>query len=109
MPLSNLLAAYFEAGSYRDSVETAKEALKKQRLAADTQSTTAQKLFIRSAKSLLHLALIDEAKELVDRILPGKELDGLLRALQDAAGPRLARIPELREKLLRLPRLRPSM
>lgn len=109
LPLSNLSAAYFEAGSYADSVEAAQKALEKPRFAADTQSSTTQKLLVRSAKSRLHLAQVDEAGELVDKILPGKELDGLVYALRDARGPGLARAPELREKLLRLPRVRPSM
>ncbi|KAI0904140.1 hypothetical protein F4823DRAFT_628872 [Ustulina deusta] len=109
LPLSNLSAAYFEAGSYADSVEAAQKALEKPRFAADTQSSTAQKLLVRSAKSRLHLAQVDEAGELVDKILPGKELDGLVYALRDARGPGLARAPELREKLLRLPRVRPSI
>lgn len=77
-PLSNLSAAYFEAGSYADSIEATREALQKLELAADTQTGTAQKLLVRSAKSWLHLAQADKAEELVDKILPGKELDGLL-------------------------------
>ncbi|KAI0443023.1 hypothetical protein F4803DRAFT_574995 [Xylaria telfairii] len=84
LPLSNLSAAYFEAGSYVDSIEAAQKALGKLPFAADTQSGTAQKLLVRSAKSRLHLAQVDDAKELVDKIIPGEELDGLVYALRDA-------------------------
>lgn len=107
-PLSNLSAAYFEAGSYADSAEAAREALDKPALAADIQAGTAQKLLVRSVKSRLHLSRADQAEELLDKILPGKELDGLLYALRDVKGPH----PQaclLREKLLQLPRVRPSM
>ncbi|KAI1288839.1 hypothetical protein F5Y03DRAFT_77908 [Xylaria venustula] len=62
LPLSNLSATYFEARSYANSVEAAQKALEKLSLAVDTQSGTAQKLLVRSAKSRLHLAQVDEAK-----------------------------------------------
>ncbi|KAI0197972.1 hypothetical protein F4808DRAFT_473096 [Astrocystis sublimbata] len=109
LPLSNLSAAHFETGSYTDSVEAAQKALEKPQFVADTKSPIAQKLLVRSAKSRLHLAEVEEAKGLVDKILPGKELDGLVFALKEAGGPGSARDPELREKLLRLPRIRPSI
>ncbi|KAI0858195.1 hypothetical protein F4860DRAFT_322361 [Xylaria cubensis] len=109
LPLSNLSAAYFEAGSYAESVEVAQKALENPQFAADPQSGTVQKILVRSAKSRLHLAQVDEAKDLIDKILPGKELDSLVYALRDASGSGLARTPELREKLLRLPRVRPSI
>ncbi|TRX89462.1 hypothetical protein FHL15_009631 [Xylaria flabelliformis] len=87
LPLSNLSAAYFEAGSYAESVEITQKALESPRFAADPQSDTVQKILVQSAKSRLHLAQVDEAKD----------------------GSGLARTPELREKLLRLPRVRLSV
>lgn len=107
-PLSNLSAAYFEAGSYADSAVAAWEALKKPALAADTQTGTAQKLLVRSVKSWLHLSQTDQAEDLVDKILPGTERNDLLYALRDAKES-LPPASVLREKLLQLPRVRPSM
>ncbi|KAI8623945.1 hypothetical protein F5Y19DRAFT_481085 [Xylariaceae sp. FL1651] len=107
-PLSNLSAAYFEAGSYADSVKAAREALEKAELTADTQSSTAQKFLIRSVESWLCLSRADEAEQLVNKILPGKELDGLLYALRDAKDPQ-PRLSVLREKLFQLPHVRPSV
>ncbi|KAI0144631.1 hypothetical protein GGR57DRAFT_322856 [Xylariaceae sp. FL1272] len=109
-PLSNLSAAYFEAGAYADSVEAANKALENTEFAADTSSSKAQKLLIRSVRALLHLSDVDEAKATIKQVLPGKDLDGLLSALDVAKNPLLGPPASVaRDKLLRLPRLRPSI
>ncbi|KAI1269157.1 hypothetical protein F5Y18DRAFT_178241 [Xylariaceae sp. FL1019] len=109
-PLSNLSAAYFEAGAYADSIEATRKALENPEFPADPTSGKVQKLLVRSVKAQLHLSHLHEAKVIIEKILPGKDLDGLLSALEDAENaPANSAASDVREKLLQLPRLRPSI
>ncbi|KAI1139797.1 hypothetical protein F5Y05DRAFT_380108 [Hypoxylon sp. FL0543] len=109
-PLSNLSAANFEAGKYSECVGFAAKALG---LLKDDVGTAAvrQRLLIRQAKSYLHLSRLGEAEKLSDQLSPGKETEDLCSLLEGsreftAFSPQVS---TLREAILQLPRLRPSI
>ncbi|KAK7711434.1 hypothetical protein SLS64_005458 [Diaporthe eres] len=110
-PLSNLSAAFFEAGDYESCVHFGTKALTLLEVEAGDDSRKG-KLLARLAKAELHRCMPDDAKSLLRRLAPGQET----KALQDAA-ERMATAcagstsskESLRETLLQLPRYRPHL
>ncbi|KAL7624490.1 hypothetical protein AAE478_006055 [Parahypoxylon ruwenzoriense] len=109
-PFSNLSAAKFEAGKYVECVVFTRKALGL--LGADPGAAVVrERLLIRQAKAYLHLSSLDKAEKLLDEIESGKDsedLHNLLRGSRkfDAFSPEPVL---LRNMLLQLPRLRPSI
>ncbi|KAI0010631.1 hypothetical protein F4779DRAFT_577027 [Xylariaceae sp. FL0662B] len=108
-PLSNLSAAKFEAGDYAGCINAAGKAL--DLLDSLPNDVLRQRLLTRSARAYLIGSSLNRAEELLAKIDPGKGREELHDALRgskefEAHSPESAL---LRERLLKLPRLRPSM
>ncbi|KAI1780638.1 hypothetical protein F4818DRAFT_451060 [Hypoxylon cercidicola] len=109
-PVSNLSAANFEAGRYAECVDLTVKALGLLKPDPGTD-VVRQRLLVRQAKACLHQSKLDEAEKLMVHIKSGKDLESLhgsLKGLREfdaiSSQPRL-----LRELLLQLPRMRPSI
>ncbi|KAK7943572.1 uncharacterized protein PG986_012685 [Apiospora aurea] len=88
LPVSNLSAAYYEVGKYRESIVSAKKAL--QMIAETPESDTAkQKLLVRIAKSFLYLQDLETIELIVDTIESESEranLRCLIERIHDLQG-----------------------
>ncbi|KAK8115740.1 hypothetical protein PG984_012242 [Apiospora sp. TS-2023a] len=111
LPLSNLSAAYFETGQYRESVEFANNALQ---ILAETPDSEPpkQKLLVRMTKSLLYLRDLETVKPIMERIEGKDERASLWLSFQRMHAirePDHASVQEWRLIFRKLPKYKPQM
>ncbi|KAK5692669.1 hypothetical protein LTR97_010982 [Elasticomyces elasticus] len=108
-PLSNLSAVYFELGRYDESYAAGTSAL---RLLADDNESARQKLYLRRAKSSIHVLKFRQAKEDVTRLASSNDKTALEACIRVSESSR-ARVPDAKAAhkkiILELPRYKPQI
>ncbi|KAK7991439.1 hypothetical protein PG988_000233 [Apiospora saccharicola] len=111
LPLSNLSAAYFETGKYRESIDFANNALQILAEAPDSEPPK-QKLLVRMMKGLLYLRDLDTVESIMERIEGNDERASLqlsFERMHAMREPHQASMEEWSLILRRLPKYKPQM